>query len=98
MNILFKNALNITKRFNFIQKNLFCFGVNSFNSMLYRANSFERMSFFPEENFAKIENNNTVVEEVPEQTRIEYMNKRNKMAKRKRAKRKYGKKISLRYR
>lgn len=85
----FKNSFTKNFNFNFYQNNL-----KNFQTQIEYF-KFLEYSVLPNSIPTNIIESN---KENPENIKVELMNKRNKQAKKKRAKRKYGKKISLRYR
>jgi hypothetical protein len=94
MNILRNSLLGFkTNQFNLLKRQ-FSFSLNNYMTPNY-FNIIPTINAVPATTIPINTEMNTIDEQQPQ---ILLMNKRNKMAKRKRAKRKYGKSISLRYR
>lgn len=100
------NTLPNFLKYNFLLKN-FCFlhpqNINNFNISLYSSQIEKSVNSNIDNKSLMNETNDNITREenkypLKSQEKAEFMNKRSKLAKKKRAKRKHGKKISLRYR
>lgn len=89
---------NLDNFYSISNKNFFALNSYTFNNYFHETNNLNI------ELFSNLQLNEQNVNNINEKINVEnnitaeFMNKRSKLAKRKRAKRKYGKKISLRYR